>query len=443
MSPRRLRVEKALAVLPDVEELAPLRDALIGSSSTDSDRAWAGSREYDTLDKRLADLSALAVQIPELAAQVQERAEQRFRHVAAMLEAYEAGDLAAAARELVAAGEIEEGERRLQQAERFYAKALELGRKPRDRSTEGLALRRLARVARAKGELDRALDLYGRSYKIAEAQRDVEGAVVACQGIGNVCIDQGRWAEAREWYQTGLTLVPPDPSSRLLWQLYNNLSVVELRTGALEASRNWLERAAEIASALGDEQARVVIENGRGRLLLALGEIEEAEAAYRRGLGGVAAAFSRATLHGNLAEALVLQGRWSEAEGHARQAEEIAITHRIFLVLPEIYRTLGSIAQARHDEDGFLFYEQALDLCRDHELPALELALTQHRYGLWEAELGRWEAAIARLREAENIYARLSARAELQAVEEDLARVEAQYASERSGTLAGHKKGVT
>lgn len=424
MSPRPLRLDQALGALPESDGLAPLREALIGASRDDAERAWAASGAYATLDARLADTRALDGQVAALAERVRERAEAVLREGVRALRALEAGDPAGAARALVAAGEVEEAEGRLDEAERYFRKALELGRKPRDRRAEGLALRRLGRVAMGRGDFEQAAGLYRAGFEVAEAQRDGEGAVVACQGMGNALVYQGRWEEAGEWYARGLRLAGEAPPTRDRWLLESNLSVAARRAGRLEESGEWLERAAATAALLGDEEAKLYVENARGMLHAARGEHAEAEAAFRRALTGTAPAALRGSVLTNLADALLARGRPDEAERVLRDLEVFAVARRLLPVLPYVYRGLGAVARARGDAEGFLFYEQALDLCRAPGSPPVEMAATQHEYALFDEATGRPESARERLREAVGTYARLGAAADAARAGHDLRRLE-------------------
>ncbi|HEX8696717.1 MAG TPA: tetratricopeptide repeat protein [Longimicrobium sp.] len=421
MTPRPLKIDHALKALPEVDDLVHLREALIGASRDDGERAWSASAAYATLDTRLADPAALEAQVAALADRVRQRVEAVLRHSLHALRGLEGGDPAAAARALVAAGEVEEEAGRLDAAEGFYRQALALGRRPRDRSGEGLALRRLGRVARERGHLDEALRLYLAGYEVAAAQRDTEGAVVACQGVGNVYGDQGLWEQAREWYARGVELLGEAAPARALWQLYSNLSVVARRTGDLDASAAWLDRAGAVVQALGDAAGVLPIENGRARLLVERGELAAAEAAYRRSLEGQGSPSLRGAVLSNLAECLLLEGKLREAEEAARELERLAVVHRLTPLLPHAYRGLGAVARARGDAEGFVFYEQALDLCRAPGTPPIELAATQHEYALLDAGAGRRESAAARLEEALAIYRRLGTRPEIERAERDLA----------------------
>lgn len=434
MSPRTLRVEQALDLVPDLDDLLPLRDALIGASRGDERLAWTASEAYVTLDTRLADPDALEALIPELVEASARRLEGVYRRVAEALRLAQQGDEAAAAASLVAAGEVEEAASRLAAAEHFYRKAREIGRRPRDRRPEGLALRRLGRVARARGQLERSLRLYRQGFEVAEAQRDVEGMVVACQGLGNVHGDHGSWREAAAWYERGVALLSPGDPSRPLWQLQSNLSVAARRQGRLEASREWLHAARRTVDALDDDAGRVFLHNAEGLLRLAEGDPGGAEASYREALAAAATPAARATVLVNLAECLLARGQSAEAERSARELERIAVVHRLTPLLPHAYRALGAVARARRDREGFVFFEQALDLCLSLDASPLELAITQQEYGRFEAEIGEMDSAAARLREAEQIVSELGALPELARIGHDLAALEAQRARTTDAT---------
>ncbi|HYR11948.1 MAG TPA: tetratricopeptide repeat protein [Longimicrobium sp.] len=422
MTQRALKIDAALRAIPETDDLAHLRDALLSASRADGGLAWGSAEDYPALSTRLADPAALESQVEALAERVRRRVEGVMRHTVRALAALERGEAAEAARHLVDAGEAEEAERRLDQAREFYERALEIGRKPRDRQGEGLALRRLGRVARAMGQWEVATRRYQESFEVAVAQRDEVGAVVACQGLGNVHVDQSRWSEAREWYLRGVERCPARPPTAEYVHLCVGLSVVERRLGALDAAAEWLARGEETAAGLGDG-LMAYVDHGWGRLHLARGEAEDAESAFRRALGRELDPAFRVAVMAGLSEPLLRQGRTREALAAARDAEALAIHHHAVLRLPDVYRALGAAAEERGDAEAYLFYEKALEVCRDHGLPAFEAAATQHHYGRLEARRGDSEAAAARLGEAYRLYAELNARMEADEVAQELGRM--------------------
>lgn len=422
MTQRALKIDAALKAIPETDDLTHLRDALLSASRADGGLAWGSAEDYPALNTRLADPAALESQVQALAERVRRRVEGVMRHTVRALAALERGEAAEAARHLVDAGEVEEGERRLDQAREFYERALEIGRRPRDRRGEGLALRRLGRVARAMGQWELAARRYQESFQVSVAQRDEVGAVVACQGLGNVHVDQSRWSQAREWYLRGVERCPARPPTAEYVHLCVGLSVVERRLGDLDAAAEWLARGEAGAAGLGDG-LMAYVDHGWGRLHLARGRAEDAESAIRRALGREVDPVTRVAFMAGLSEPLLRQGRTREAFAVARDAEALAIHYHAVPRLPDVYRALGAAAAERDDAEAYLFYEKALEVCRDHRLPAYEVAATQQHYGRLQARRGEWEAADARLREAHRLYTELGARTEADEVAQELGRM--------------------
>lgn len=423
MSGRRpLRLSTALDALPKSGDLRALRALLFESSRPDPDRAAA--RPYDTVEARTTDAGAVEAGIAALADAVRDRTEGVLRQSVAALRALEAGDEAAAATALVRAGEIEEAADRLADAEAFYRSALAVARRPRDRRPEGLALCRLGRVARGQGRLGEALGLYRRGHGIAVDAGDEEGVVTACLGVGHVLSDEGRWVEAREWYLRGLERLGDAVTPRGA-HLCNSLSVVARRMGALEESEEWLDRGDESAAAAGDPVAAAHLEHSRARWYMARGAPESAEAALRALLGRDLEPRARASTLINLAEVLAEQGKWNDAVEAVRAAEELSISTGAVLHLPHVYRLLGDLAGKRGDRDGFVFFEQALDLIEERALPPVEYATTQWQYGRFEARFGDVISGAARLRLARETFLAIPAEFDARAVGAELAAIEA------------------
>lgn len=419
--PVNLLVERALAVVPDSEEFLPLSDAVIGSSHIDYDKLWARSSAYATLGKRIVDPGKLAQLIPGLVEKAQERLRDLFTLIVEAIEQQQRGDLATAAATLIRAGEIEEAHRSLEKAEKIYAHALEIARDLRDKEPQILALRRLGRVARAAGRLQEAWQWYEQSYHLSIDQMDVPGQVVACQGLGNLCDDRGQRDRSRAWYERGLTLARGLEDPMLVWPFYTNLSVLARRIGKLDEAESLLARAQEAIEAAESEIGMLFWYNGKGLLLLERNDLTGAEQVYRDGLGRFTDPFWELTLRVNLGQALLAQGRLFEAEEEARKAEEIGVLNRLIMDLVDVYNLLGKIAAARCDEEGFIFYEQALQVCHERGLPQIKEAAIYHGYGLLHKACGRSREAIAYLEQARDIYSALGLPPELGRVEADLA----------------------
>jgi tetratricopeptide (TPR) repeat protein len=406
-----LTVGHALDIVALLADHDPLRAALISASFSDPDLVWSASELYRTLATRLLDVDALEKEIPRLIAQDASRRERVWRNTTAALRALSEGDPATAARALVAGGEVEEDAGRLDAAEQLYERAAELGRRPRDRRAEGLALRRLGRVAKARGDLTLAVHQYRRGYEIAEAQRDVDGMVVGCQGLGNCYVDEGRWEEAESWYRRGLSVVSEKGVGDHWLEL--NLSIVARRAGRLEESERWLATARATAAEVDDRDAAAYFANAEGLLRVAQDRLAEAETIYRSAIDAAKSPPALATVLVNLAECLLLQHRVGESVEVARELERVVIGHQLHPFLVYVYMALGAAARAANEPEALVFYEQALELARAGGNDA-ELAQVQREYAILEGAQGATESAAARLREAEEIFRRCGAQVELE-----------------------------
>jgi tetratricopeptide (TPR) repeat protein len=334
------------------------------------------------------------------------------------------GDLPAAAAALVRAGEVEEGDRRLEKAEKIYLLALDISSDLRDKEPQILALRRLGRTARAAGRLDEAWEWYEQSYNLAVDQMDAAAQAIACQGLGNLCDDRGERDRARNWYERGLAIARGLNQPPLEWPFYTNLSVIAIKHGELADAEALLGRARERIEAAGGDDAMLFYLNNRGLLLTEHGDLPGAEAVFREALGREMEPRWEMTVRTNLGDVLLRQGRLFEAQEEARRAEEIAIVHRLIEDCVDVYVLLGGIARARADEEGFVFYEQALSVCHERGLPRKTEAAVLHGYGLLHVACGRPAEARAYLGAAREIYDALGFLPELAAVDADLTALE-------------------
>lgn len=419
-----LLVERALALVPDAEEFLPLSDAVIGSSRVDRGKLWARSAAYATLGKRVVDPLRLAEMIPSLVERSQERMQELYGHVLGAIRHQQEGDLPAAALALVRAGEVEEADGRLEKAENIYRLGLEVSRDLREKGPQILVLRRLGRTARAAGRLDAAWEWYQQSHQLAVDEMDAVGQAVACQGLGNLCDDRGERERARTWYERGLEIARGLADPALEWPCYTNLSVLALKNGELADAEALLARAKDRIEAAGGDDALPFYLNNRGLLLTEHGDLDEAGGVFRQALERALEPRWEVTVRCNLGDVLLRQGRLFEAEGEARRAEEVAIVHRLIADLVEVYGLLGSIARTRCDEEGFVFYEQALNVCHERGLPRKYEAAVLQGYGMLHGSCGRPAEARAYLEAAREIYASLGFVPELARVDGELAALE-------------------
>lgn len=418
MEPHDLPVDSLLRVLPDIAELAPLREAILGASVPDPTDPWASSRAYVTFDKRILPAAQLDEVVRRTAEATHERVERLYRALSGVLAAIAADDAGTATARLVELGQAAEGEERWVDATNYYDLAVRLSKPLPDHGPLSLALRRLARARFGVGDIEAAFALYRRSCEAATAAEDRRGELAARLGLGNMRSFQGRWAEAQAHYESALALCE-EADTRVRGQLYNNLSMVCRERGLLSEAQHWLDRAGPVWVECEERADRSVWWNNRGLLRLALGDFDQAGAAFHHAFEDAPSHFDRAMVLDNLAELAIRRGLITEAEGAARRAEEYALAAGSPRALAEVYTRLGKVCRLRGDPNGVAFFEKALELCRPRHYPLVE-GHAHLEYGLFRRALGEAEEARAYLEEACRVFERLGAVADLERARREL-----------------------
>lgn len=402
---KRLTVDGLRAVLPDLDELRPLADHLVSGSEADPARAWSGSGQLGTAGSRLVRTGGLAEAVDGLARREGRRLEQVYRLSAEAVQAVAHGETSTAVERFLDAAELEEAEDHPARAAAYADAAYRLAREGSRPALTSLALRRRARHRRAMGRHAEAEQDYQEAFVVARAIDDARGAAEALIGAGNVFEEQARWDEAAQWYRRALDLLEsvdgPTPEG---WHALMNLHVVLRSVGSLDDCLEPLERAEEVAQAIGDDAAVPFLENARGQYRMAMGDFEAAEEHLRRAVEASRGARAEITIRLNLAETLFAMGRTLDAAEEARRAERMAITSTVPQKLPEVYRLLGRIAAFDGVPDAFVLFERALEIIAERGLPAVERAQTLQAYAEAEARVGDPETAERLLAEADRLY---------------------------------------
>ncbi len=409
---KRIRVDEVLHILPKLEELRPLVDRILAVSRPDESRRWAASGELGTLGSRIVPVDVVEEQLETVVKLVRDRTEHTYGGIVVALTALEGGKPEEAVEALLALGRREMENRRLEAAEAYAVAARKTALPLRDRSYATRALLAGARAARGLGRLDAAAERYRESFRLARGSEDLERAVTAAIGAGNVLVDGGLWIEAGVWYERALRLMEASGhDGPQWWHAYLNLSIVERMRGRLEESERWLEKADAAHALRGDDGGRGLLTNARGQLQVARGNPKAAESHFRRAAEHANDPDAGVAMRVNLGEALAIQGRLLEAAEEGRRAERDALTGSVIPRLPETYRLLGRVAGARGVDDGLVFFEKALEVIRDRNLSRFELAQTLEAYGEFELSRDREEQGAERLHGAAEIYEELGSEA--------------------------------
>ena len=425
-------VEELLALLPEMDELELLRLRVIAAAIPDPGRAWDSSSAYATVDKRIVSADDAERAVREAEEGIRQYITLLYEGLRPVLRSfYEArGDEAAG--HLVALGERLESEGRLKGARQCYRTALSLSLPLLEKAPQILALRRIGRVALHLGDFQEASQHYERSAQLARDAEDLRGEVVARTGMGNVLAWQGRWLDAEATYRDALALAEGAPNGDFtleLAQIFYNLGHLATRMERLEESEDWLARARDWAEGAGSPVDLAICYMNLGHLRYAQGRLDEARTAYDQAR---ALPVSRALLSGiasDIADVCLRQGHQSQAEEWGRVAEEHAIRSGSAYMLGRMYQSRGNIARVHGDEDGFTFFEKALEIAREKGYPFLE-AETLRDYAGLRRQTGGTEEAQAYLERARELFQELGAVREVARMDAVIAELRAQPAEQ-------------
>lgn len=423
-----LRVEQALRLLPDVDDLAPLRGFVVSLSSTRAggSEGWMAAEPNRTIGKRTLDPAALRARVPQVLSHVTDRVAALYDAAVDALESEQSGDLSQAVRALVRAGEYEERSMRHAQAHAWYRQALGLAEQLRDRQPEMEALCHLGRLEATRGYLDEGARAFQRSLALAEAESDNEHAAAACSGLGDVLAAQSQWGGAEAWYQRGFQYAKSNRA--LLAALSLGLGDAALRRGQPGDAAEHLQRALEVYEALEDDAGMIRALLARGALEAAQGRSAEVLISYREALNRLPLAKADPLLEIavrlRLAELYLDLGRLPDSENEARRAEEIAIAQQLPRSLARVYVIMGRLRGRQGDENGFVFFEQAIELCRSGE-PARRLEADVYReYATFRTTMGDRHEARAYLERARDLLEPFGDDVALERIDQDLRQLD-------------------
>ncbi len=424
-----VRVEKALALLPELEALAPLRALLVSTSRPDERSLWSSSGPYLTLGKRGIEPEELRSRLPQAFHRVTEHLAALYQAYVEALEAQQHGDASGVVAALLRAGRLEERAGRLLPARAWYEVALGVSEALQDRRPEVESLDALGRLALALGQHADGARHFQRALALAEAEFDQAGAIAACEGLGDAALWQGEWTGAHAWYARGLRLAEASEDRRAVGQLERQLGVLARRQGDLAAAGEHLRRARESSESAGapEEMARAL--NTQGQLEAQLGRRAAAAAAYREALAWVQRAprdpALELAIRLNLAELHLDAGQLLEVDEELRRAEQVAIAGNLTRRLAQVYTLMGRLRGRQEDETGFVFFEQAIELCKTLERSPATEAQVYLEYGLFRERLGQREEARAYLERAREIFDSLGEAVERERVDAELRKVSA------------------
>ena len=401
-----LRVEQALRLVPDLGLLAPLRAMLAAVSKPDARRVWASSASYLTLGKRGIEPSELRNRMDNLLRRITSHVTEQYDAALTVLDRFQRGEAPEAVTTLLEAGRREERVGRPAAARAWYTVAIELAESLADRRPEIASLLLLGAIDRQGGALVDAARRYQRSLALAEAEIDDGSATLACLALGEIALASRNFGGARAWYTRGLRQAQTGDHPVMVGRVLGQFAVLALREGSLGEAPEYLRRARACFRA--DENAADL-----ARLLRTEGLLHEqlgdrsAAADFREALMWALRADDgpelQLSIRLHLARLGLEGGRLLEAEEEMRRVEQLALAEGLPAWLVRAYLLMGHARAKAQDENGFVFFEQAIELCRSLECASLLEAEAYQAYGDFRLALGDPDAARAYFERAADI----------------------------------------
>jgi len=276
--------------------------------------------------------------------------------------------------------------------------------------------------------LDRARTVLERAVERARAYRGEEGLPGAVAQLAEVEIRAGNWgraemhaSELRDYWE-----LEPGSDARALYAA-DATALVASHIGRVDEARRMGRIALGLSESFGDHTSLILASASLGRLDLALGDssealvhLDRADALVRRRGFGEPGLW---TFHGDLIEALVLEGEVDRAEAYVTELEERGRTLDRPYARALAARGWGILMAHR---GGFTEAIPAFDRAmREHDRGAMpfERARTLLSYGRALRRSRKWGEARRRLGEALEIFEQLGAQLRVERTRDELRRI--------------------
>jgi tetratricopeptide (TPR) repeat protein len=414
-----LRMEHALRLVPDLSLLGPLRVLLAALSKPDMHQAWSGSSPYLTLGKRGIEPAEIRGRLDDLVRRIASHVAAQYDAVLTVLDSYHRGAPTEAVGALLESGRREERVGRPAAARAWYAVATEFAETLPDRRPEIASLLLLAAVDRKRGALSDAARRYQRALVLAEAEFDDSSAIISCVALGEISLTLQNFDGARSWYTRGLRQSQGGGNQVMAGRVLEQFATLALREGRVGDAPDFIRRARTCLAAAGEPADRARLLRTEGLMHEHLND-RSAAADYREALMWALQAAEgpdlQLSIRLHLARFELKVGRPLEAEEEMRRAEQVALAEGLPSWLVRVYLLLGHARAKAQDENGFVFFEQAIELCRSLECSSLLEAGAYKAYGEFRTAVGDPDGGRAYLDRAADILRPLGAPTDLVAL---------------------------
>lgn len=164
---------------------------------------------------------------------------------------------------------------RLDEARRYFARALKAFQARNDRVNQALVQGNLSVLARVQGNMPRAMTLLQRSLSLKRLVGDRRGEALGLVSLGNIHTDQDQFSQALESYRAALKINAEVPQKGLGMLAARNMGLVYRGLAQYAKAMDSLRQALAMADEAGDRESRQLILNGMGDVQLCQGDLTQ------------------------------------------------------------------------------------------------------------------------------------------------------------------------
>lgn len=257
---------------------------------------------------------------------------------------------------------------RYDEAEQAFIQMLRLARTTCAHQKGGMALNRIARIYRERGEHSKAITHLQRALGMFSAVNDQRGVASVLDDLAQVHRHQGNLDSAFSAAQGALDIRVREKDMRGQAVSLNTMGYVMLDRGDFATARSHFDHALALRGLIGDHEGAVQSQLALGRLAFYQGKLEEAAAVYREALENAREMAShrlQCSLLNHLGETLTALNNLDEANASLLEARNLAEKINDRLTLANVACNLGLLALKRGKKaEAEETLQQALMLAR-------------------------------------------------------------------------------
>jgi hypothetical protein len=210
-------------------------------------------------------------------------------------------------------------------ARALFGRAMEGARRTRDDELLGLVAQNLGALANIQGDLREARLLYLESVAAAVRSGNKANAMMAYNNLGMLAADLREWLESELYFDRGIEIAQRLEHRPMLAKLHANSAEPLIHMGEPQRAAAALDRAEEVAVALGDPGTLALAMRFRAVLARLAGDHDAADAYLAQAAAHASAEgleLERAEILGGVARLRWAQGRHAEARAALHEARE-------------------------------------------------------------------------------------------------------------------------